>query len=115
MSGCSGVEMKSMREDEASSTAESIAIAADTITIADGKFSPEIISVNISTKITFVNKDSKPHQIASDPHPTHTDLPALNSTILYKGESFSLVADTAGEYKMHLEDNPSVGGKIIVN
>lgn len=115
LSGCSGLKVKSMREDEASSIPQATAVATDVITIINGKFSPEIISANIAAKITIVNKDNKAHQVASDPHPTHAALPALNSGVLYKGESFNLVINTAGEYKMHLEDNPSVGGKIIVN
>jgi plastocyanin len=107
--------MKSMREDEASAKIEETAVATDTISITNGGLSNQIISVDSPAKVTFVNEDNKAHQIASDPHPTHSDLPNLNSGILYRGESFSLVIVVAGEYKFHLEDNPSVGGKIIVN
>lgn len=112
--GCSQINIKSMRESETELTKTST-VATNTITIENNEFAPKVASVSANTKITFINIDNRAHQIASDPHPTHTDLPELNSGVLYKEESFSLVIDTPGEYKFHLEDNPSVGGMIIVN
>jgi len=32
----------------------------------------------LGTQVTFVNSDSKNHQMNSDPHPEHTDCPELN-------------------------------------
>lgn len=112
--GCSGINVKSMRENEAE-LAKASAVVTNTITIENNEFTPKVAFVSAGTKITFTNIDNKAHQVASDPHPTHTDLPALNSGILYKGESFSVTIDIPSEYKFHLEDNPSVIGKIIVN
>lgn len=112
--GCSQIDIKSMRENEAK-LAEASAVVTNTITIENNEFTPKVAFVSAGTKVTFTNIDDKAHQIASDPHPTHSDLPALNSGVLYKGESFSVTIEIPSEYKFHLEDNPSVIGKIIVN
>jgi plastocyanin len=34
--------------------------------------------VPVGTRVTFVNNDSRPHDMASNPHPEHTDCPAIN-------------------------------------
>jgi len=31
------------------------------------------------TQVTFVNQDSRTHEMFSDPHPEHTDCPEINS------------------------------------
>ena len=37
---------------------------------------------------SFVNNDSRDHQIASDPHPEHTDCPEINQVgVLNPGQS----------------------------
>ena len=36
------------------------------------------ITVYPGTVVTFVNQDSVNHDIASNPHPTHTDCPEIN-------------------------------------
>ncbi len=51
-----------------------------TITIAaGGTVSPSSVTIAVGQSVTFVNNDSQPHQIASNPHPSHTDCPAINA------------------------------------
>ncbi len=44
--------------------------------------------VPIGGSVLFVNKDTAAHQIASDPHPVHSDCPELNGPTLAQGQSF---------------------------
>jgi len=41
--------------------------------------SPKNIRVTRGTQVTFINNDSQPHNMTSDPHPEHTDCPEINS------------------------------------
>jgi plastocyanin len=49
-----------------------------TITISNNGVCPQNITVPRGTQVTFVNSDSHTHEIASDPHPEHTDCPEIN-------------------------------------
>jgi len=41
-----------------------------------------------SAQVTFVNNDSRLHDMESDPHPTHTDCPEINQVgVLSPGQS----------------------------
>lgn len=51
-----------------------------TITIGSNRaVSPADVTISVGQSVTFVNNDSTGHQIASDPHPSHTDCPAINA------------------------------------
>src|SRR5438046_5548972 len=50
-----------------------------TITIANGAVSPKSVTITSGQSVTFVNNDGKTHVIDSDPHPQHTDCPAINA------------------------------------
>ena len=53
---------------------------AATITIdATGNATPKDVTVPAGSRVTFTNNHSSVHQMSSDPHPTHTLCPALNS------------------------------------
>jgi plastocyanin len=49
-----------------------------TITIADNAVSPRNITIARGSQVTFVNSDSRTHQMFSNPHPEHTDCPEIN-------------------------------------
>lgn len=49
-----------------------------TITIANNAVCPQNITVPRGTQVTFVNNDSRTHEMTSDPHPEHTDCPEIN-------------------------------------
>jgi plastocyanin len=52
--------------------------SATTITIANNAVSPKTITVPVGAQVTFVNNDSRAHEMFSDPHPEHTDCPEIN-------------------------------------
>jgi plastocyanin len=51
-----------------------------TITIgANGAISPAQVSITTGQSVTFVNNDTRSHDMASDPHPSHGDCPSMNA------------------------------------
>ena len=49
-----------------------------TVTISATGVSPRSLQVPIGGRVTFVNNDTRTHQIMSDPNPLHNDCPAIN-------------------------------------
>jgi plastocyanin len=60
-----------------------------TVTIsASGVVQPADVTVTQGGRVTFVNNDSRPHDMASDPHPSHEDCPPLDQVgFLSPGQS----------------------------
>jgi plastocyanin len=51
-----------------------------TITIGtNGAVSPSQVTIAVGQSVTFVNSDSRVHDMASNPHPAHTDCPSMNA------------------------------------
>jgi plastocyanin len=48
-----------------------------TITLTAGGISPSSVTVGVGQSVTFVNNDSRAHEIASDPHPQHGSCPSI--------------------------------------
>lgn len=89
--------------------------SAVTITISDTEFSPATVTVKAGTTVTFVNNGQGLHRPASDPHPTHTDLPGFDSKRgLSTGESYSFVFDKVGTWGFHDHLNTSMTGSVVV-
>jgi plastocyanin len=86
---------------------------------ASGVAGPAEIVVPPGTRVLFINNDARRHDITSDPHPEHTDCPALNQVgLLSTGqsrESGNLVAvGTCGFHDHENPDNASLRGRIVV-
>ena len=61
---------------------------AATITIGAGGASPRSVSIPAGSRVMFVNNDGTSHDMASDPHPTHTDCSEINQVgFLAAGQS----------------------------
>lgn len=60
-----------------------------TLTISSaGSITPKVLTVAAGSRVTFVNNNSRAHDMASDPHPNHTDCPELNQVgFLQPGQS----------------------------
>ena len=50
-----------------------------TITITGSGVSPRNVQIAVGQSVTVVNNDSRGHEIASDPHPAHTQCPEMNA------------------------------------
>ena len=86
------------------------------IEITKNGFLPATITIPKGTKLTWTNKDDKPHRVASNPHPEHTGLAGLDSkdVIGIDGGTYSYTFDQPGEYTYHDHLNPLTNGTIIV-
>ena len=65
------------------------ATATATITIgSNGVVSPNAVTITQGGRVTFVNNDSRAHDMSSDPHPSHEDCPPLEQVgFLSAGQS----------------------------
>jgi plastocyanin len=90
-----------------------------TITItAAGVVSPSSVTVAPGQRVTFVNNDTRPHDMASDPHPAHTDCPAVNVGFLQPGQSGTTqnlnTVRTCGFHDHNQDTNTSLQGTIRI-
>jgi plastocyanin len=95
------------------------AVQTTTITITSAGVSPNNIEVAVGARVLFINNDSRSHNMTSDPHPEHTDCPAINSVgFLQAGQQLSTGnLTTARTCKYHDHDDPSNGklqGQIVI-
>jgi len=88
--------------------------AKNSVWIMDGSFSPSVVTIAVGDTVKWVNKDSIDRQVASDPHPTHTALPGLESNALTTGDEYSFTFDEAGTWFYHDHLNPIQKGTVIV-
>jgi len=84
------------------------------VKIKNFAFDPADIRIKKGTTVTWINEDSDPHKIASNPHPVHTDLPELVSGTLSSGQSYSFTFTKTGTFGYHCHIHPSMTGRIIV-
>lgn len=50
-----------------------------TITMTSGGINPSSVTIAVGQSVTFVNNDTKSHEIASDPHPIHGSCPSIEN------------------------------------
>jgi hypothetical protein len=60
---------------------------AATITILNTGVTPKVVTVPVGSRVNFANQSSSNIEPSSDPHPIHTDCPALNIGALRPGET----------------------------
>ena len=60
---------------------------AATLTITATGISPKTATIPLGSRVTIMNSDTKSHNMNSNPHPEHTDCPALNVGTLSPGQS----------------------------
>jgi plastocyanin len=91
-----------------------------TITIgSNGAVSPAQVSISVGKSVTVVNNDSRPHEIASNPHPAHTDCPSTNALgTLSPGQTKLTNAYTVARscgFHDHLNpENSALQGTIVI-
>ena len=90
-----------------------------TITITGTGVSPKELTVAAGTRVLFVNNDSRPHDMSSDPHPEHTDCPEINQAgFLLAGQSRQTgnlnTVRTCGFHDHDQPDTASLMGRIII-
>jgi plastocyanin len=90
----------------------------NTFTITASGITPKELTVAPGTRVLFVNTDSRRHDMASDPHPEHTDCSEINSVgLLSPGQSRetgNLVAvRTCGFHDHDNPENAGLKGRVI--
>ena len=80
---------------------------ATTITIQNGTFNPNKITIKSGTNVQWINNDNTQHQIISDSG-------AFQSNILNSGDSYNFFFDKTGIYGYHDALNSTITGTIIV-
>ena len=90
-----------------------------TITITSSGVSPKNLVVSAGTQVTFVNNSLATREIFSDPHPTHTDCPEINTVgSIAPGQSKQTdnlnIRRTCGYHDHILFSNPSLQGTITI-
>jgi plastocyanin len=102
----------------ASPTPPAAPVETTTITITPAGVSPQHIAVPVGARVTFVNSNTRNHEMSSDPHPNHTDCPALNIGPLSPNQSRQtgeLTVVRVCGFHDHLQDtNASLRGTITV-
>ena len=102
-------QINNTNQPEAQNNGQTVAVS-----IENFAFNPPTITIKSGTTITWTNNDAAPHLVASNPHPTHTDLPGLQSESLSTGQSYSFTFTQKGTWGYHCHLHPSMKGTIIV-
>ena len=90
-----------------------------TITIANGAVSPAQVTISVGQSVTFVNNDSRSHDMSSDPHPVHTDCPQINAVnVITPGQTKLTNAFPAargcGFHDHNLPEDGRLTGRIVI-
>jgi plastocyanin len=94
-------------------------VATTTITITAAGANPQVISVPAGSRVTFINNDSRSHEMHSDPHPNHGDCPPIDDVGFLAAGQTKLtgnltVVRTCGFHDHNLPDVANLRGQIIV-
>jgi hypothetical protein len=60
---------------------------ANTLVLMNNSICPQALTVSLGSQLTIINQDSNTHEMASDPHPEHTDCPEITIGFLSPGQS----------------------------
>ena len=90
-----------------------------TFTITSTGVSPRTLTVPAGTRVTFVNNDTRVHDMASNPHPEHTDCPPLNQVgFLQPGQTGTsgnlTTVRTCGFHDHNRDTDTSLQGTIVI-
>ena len=93
--------------------------ATATITITAAGATPQEVTISAGGRVTFINQNSGPHDMNSDPHPSHVDCEPMNAIgFLAAGQTKQSdtfpVARTCGFHDHNQPTNTSLQGRIII-
>lgn len=97
-----------------------VGTSGSTMTIgANGAVSPAQVTISVGQSVTFVNNDTRSHDMESDPHPSHTTCPSIgNVGNLQPGQTkLTFGFSGAGSCGFHDHGNPdnaALRGRIVI-
>ncbi|OGC97971.1 hypothetical protein A2701_02880 [Candidatus Amesbacteria bacterium RIFCSPHIGHO2_01_FULL_47_34] len=77
-------------------------------------FTPATLTINLNDTVVFTNNGSTILELASNPHPTHTDCPVLNVGMIGAGNSAEATFATSGECGFHNHLLSTQAGSITI-
>ena len=94
-------------------------VVTTTVTITAAGVNPKDIQVSLGARVLFVNNDTSPHEMGSDPHPEHTDCTNINQVgFLQPGQSREtgnfVQTRVCGYHDHRNPDVPSLRGSITI-
>ena len=94
-------------------------VQTTTITITASGVSPNRITVSPGTRVTFVNNDSRQHEMNSDPHPNHGDCPPIDDVgFIAPGQTKQTgnlnTVRTCGYHDHNQPDTANLKGQIVI-
>ena len=122
LAACSGGGASPSAADQSSAPAASQDAETGSLSIsaADMAFDTDALTAPAgSVVVTFTNNDSVSHEMASNPHPVHTDCPEINSVgFLSPGQSKMTAnlntARTCGYHDHNRSSDTSLQGTIVI-
>lgn len=85
------------------------------VSIIKNAFVPAFLTIKKGTEVSWTIADEESHRVASNPHPSHSQTPGLDSKdSLGPDSSYSFTFDQPGTYSYHDHMNPTVSGTIQV-
>ncbi len=111
-----GVKNKDYIEDLVNDSNNSTEFREALVEVTKDGFKPAVLVVEPGTQITWLNSDTEPHYIASNPYPDKSDHPDLDSeTPLGPGGTYTYKIGEQGDvYNYHDSYNPELNGSIVV-
>ena len=90
-----------------------------TFTFTSTGVSPRTLTVPAGSRVTFVNNDTRVHDMASNPHPEHTDCPPVNQVgFLQPGQTGTTgnltTVRTCGFHDHNRDTDTSLQGTIVI-
>ena len=80
-----------------------------------GTFEPDTVTIKSGQTVKWVNNSGGLMWVASNPHPTHTDLPGFDQKqVMHSGDSWEFTFIKAGRFGYHDHLEPSRRGTVIV-
>ena len=97
-----------------------VGVVGATITIgSNSAVSPSQVTISAGQSVTFMNNDTRSHDMESDPHPAHTDCPSIaNVGLLQPGQSKTTFgfasAGSCGFHDHNNSDSAALKGRIVI-
>jgi plastocyanin len=93
-------------------------VVTTTVTLTAAGANPKNIQITPGSRVTFINNDTRSHNMVSDPHPEHNDCTEINQVGLLapgqKRETGNLVQVRTCGFHDHDGDPPPYRGQIVI-
>jgi plastocyanin len=83
-------------------------VAADSVTIHNFAFGPQVVTVKAGTTVHWTNNDTEAHTVTSDTG-------AFNSPVMQPGAGYSFTFTKLGTYSYHCTIHPFMTAKVVVS